>query len=271
MPASSGMVRAVQRGRNPEHDSVRSIRLRNRFSPLTNNEQDEGEEIAREFFDLTREDSPGEVVASRQSRAPSNVRVSPRRMGEVMVERVPPVESGSSVRMPEQPRRRRSLVLVSERERESDTDSIENVANTSGEDGLSEGDPQGAAVEPSAVEDPVELDLRPSQFTAAFRMLEGVSLVETFHRRVCVMCSVPIIVRWAYRMAMRVALQEVVTGRVQNSEVRVSRMEVVHPSPQTLVTPSTKRRVGAEETVGGTISLVPARRVGRTIVQKFIS
>ena len=107
---------------------------------MTNNEQDEEEVIAREFFDLTRDDSFGEVEASRQS-------VSPRRMGEVMVERDSPVESGRSMRMPEQPRKCRRLVLVSERERESDTDSIENVANTSGEDGLSEGDPQGAAVE----------------------------------------------------------------------------------------------------------------------------
>ena len=56
---------------------------------------------------------------------------------------------------------------MSERERESDTDSIENVENISGEDGLSEGDPQCAAMEPSAVEDQVELDLRPSQFTVA--------------------------------------------------------------------------------------------------------
>ena len=90
-------------------------------------------------------------------------------------------------------------------------------------DGLSEGDPQGAAVEPTAVEDPVEFDLRPSQFSAGFRMLEGVSLTEIFHRRACVMRSVPIIVRGAYRMAMRIALQEVVTGRAENSEVRVSR------------------------------------------------
>ena len=221
VPASSGMVRAIQRGRNPERDSVRSMRLRNRFSPLANYEQDGGEAIAREFFDLTRDDSLGEVEASRQSGVPSSVRVTPR-MGE-MVARVPPVESGRSMRMPEQPRRRRRLVLVSGRERESDTESIENVANTSDEDGLSEGDPQGAAVEPSAVEDPVELDLRPSQFTAGFRVLEGVSLVEIFHRRACVMRSVPIIVRGAYRMAMRIALQEVVTGRVQNSEARVSR------------------------------------------------
>ena len=52
-------------------------------------------------------------------------------------------------------------------------------------------------------------------------MLEGVSLVEIFHRRACVMRSVPLVVRGAYRMAMRIALQEVVTGRDQNSEMRV--------------------------------------------------
>ena len=68
--ASSGMVRAIH---NPERDSVRSMRWRNRFSPLANNEQDGGEAIAREFFDLTRDDSLGEVEASRQS---SSVRVT---------------------------------------------------------------------------------------------------------------------------------------------------------------------------------------------------
>ena len=43
VPASSGMVRAIQRGRNPERDTVRSMRLRNRFSPLANYEQDGGD------------------------------------------------------------------------------------------------------------------------------------------------------------------------------------------------------------------------------------
>ena len=40
-------------GRTPNVDSVRSMRLRNRFSPLTNNEQEPGEAIAKESFALT--------------------------------------------------------------------------------------------------------------------------------------------------------------------------------------------------------------------------
>ena len=103
---------------------------------------------------------------------------------------------------------------------ESDTDSIGDGAISSGDDGVSEGVPQ---VEPTAVEVSLEFDPRQSQCTVAFRMLEGVSLVEIFHRRACVMRFVPLIVRGAYRMAMRIALQEVVTGRDQNSEGRVSR------------------------------------------------
>ena len=78
-------------------------------------------------------------------------------------------------------------------------------------------------VEHTAAEVPVGFDPRPSQYNVAFRMLEGVSLVEIFHRRACVMRSVPLVVRGSYRKAMRVALQEVVTGRDQKSEVRVSR------------------------------------------------
>ena len=59
------------------------------------------------------------------------------------------------------------------------------------------------------------------------------SLVEIFQRRACVMRSVPVMVRRAYRSAMRVSLQEVMIGRVQNSEVRVSwGWEIAHPSPQ---------------------------------------
>ena len=73
----------------------------------------------------------------------------------------PAVARDDGARIPEQPRRRRRLVLVSEHERgESDTDSIGDGAISSGDDGVSEGVPQ---VEPTALEVPVECDPRPSQ------------------------------------------------------------------------------------------------------------
>ena len=172
---------------------------------------------ARESFELTRDDSSREMEATRQSEVPTTVMATPRGVG-CSFGSTSSASRGRRTRI--QPRRRRRLVFVPQRERgESDTDSIENVENTSGDDGKSEGDPQDAAVEATVAEDPVEFDLRPSQHIEAFRMLEGVSLVDVFHRRACVMRSVPFIVRGAYRMAMRIALQEVMTGR----EVRVSR------------------------------------------------
>ena len=71
-------------------------------------------------------------------------------------------------------------------------------------------------------------------------------------------------------MAMRIALQEVVTGRDQNSEVRVSRgWKLFTLSSQISLAPSTKRRVGAEKIVGRTISLFPVRQVGRALGKKF--
>ena len=86
------------------------------------------------------------------------------------------------------------------------------------------------------------------------------------------MRSVPLVVGGAYRMAMRIALQELVTGRDQNSEVRVSRgSKLFTLLPRFLFAPSPYRRVGAEKTVGRTISPLPARRMGRALGKKFIN
>ena len=53
---------------------------------------------------------------------------------------------------------------------------------------MSEGVPN---IEPTAVEVPVEVNPKQSQYNVAFRMLEGVSLVEIFHRRECVIPFCP--------------------------------------------------------------------------------
>ena len=200
-PASSGMVRTVRDGTSAR-DSVPLVQSSNRFAQLTSTD----EQAPKKAIGIVRES----VEATRQSVVPTTVLATP-----------PAAARDDGARIPEQPRRRRRLVLVSEHERgESDTDSIGDGAISSGDDGMSDIVPQ---VEPTAVEVPVEFDPRPSQCNAAFRILEGVSLVEIFHRRACVMRSVPFVVRGAYRMAMRIALHQVVTGRDQNSEVRVSR------------------------------------------------
>ena len=150
---------------------------------------------------------------------PSTMVATPRAVPVALgpLEGPPPVEI--------QHHRRRRLVIVSQLDGGSDTETLRRSESreleTASGDGLSDG--EGVVEEPSMFEDPVNVAPRASQHVAAFRTLEAWSLAEIFQRRACVMRSVPFIMKAAYRGAMRVALQEVMRGRELNCGSRVSR------------------------------------------------
>ena len=69
--------------------------------------------------------------------------------------------------------------------------SPEGESDREGVEGVSEPDPEGEVVEPTAAEETMAFESRPSQFTAAFASLDEIDVEEMFSSRAAVMCSVP--------------------------------------------------------------------------------
>ena len=136
-------------------------------------------------------------------------------------------DEGSSLRgnrfavlgeLPDRPRRR--LVLVSEQvdhgvdhEWDSDTDTVAGGSEVE----------VGEILEPTVVQIPVAMEPRVRAPVRVFASLDAVDLSDVFERRAKVMRSVPHVLKGAFRMAMRVACQEILEGMEANSEVRVVR------------------------------------------------
>ena len=78
-------------------------------------------------------------------------------------------------------------------------------------------------VEPTVVENPVVLEARVRAPVRAFASLDAVNLVDLFDHRAMVMRSSPHVLKGAFRMALRVAFQEIFDGMEANNEVRVVR------------------------------------------------
>ena len=118
--------------------------------------------------------------------------------------------------LPDRPRRR--LVLVSQQddhgvdhEWDSDTDTVGGGSDVE----------VGEILEPTVVETPVAMEPRVRAPVRAFASLDAVDLSDLFERRAKVMRSVPHVLRGAFRMALRVACQEILEVMEANSEVVV--------------------------------------------------
>ena len=73
----------------------------------------------------------------------------------------------------------------------------------------------------------------------AFASLDGVDLKDRFKFRACMMCTVPNFMKGAFRLGLRAALEEVLAGFSQRSDVRV---EVIHALAEDDASQKTTRR-----------------------------
>ena len=89
-------------------------------------------------------------------------------------------------------------------------------------DGVSVGDDEGGfAATPVEVPPKIERPVRGLQ--GAFASLDGVDLKDRFKFRACVMRTVPYFMKGAFRLGLRAALEEVLVGFTQRSDVRMAR------------------------------------------------
>ena len=107
------------------------------------------------------------------------------------------------------------------------------------------------------------------QLDAPFASLDEVDLKEVFSRRATVMRSVPMVIRGAYRNAMRVALEEVARGIQEHSDLRTTRgWKLFLLLPRLLLWRPVRGGIGAEERVGVAVQIVPVRPVARVVEHK---
>ena len=100
-----------------------------------------------------------------------------------------------------------------EREWDSDTESVGGASDVEVKE----------VVETTVAEIPVVMEARVRAPVRAFASLDAVNLVDLFDDRARVMRSVPHVLKGAFRMALRVAFQEIFDGTEANSEARVVR------------------------------------------------
>ena len=89
----------------------------------------------------------------------------------------------------------------------------------------------GAASEVETVEvpehtvdsDPIPMERRLRAAPGAFASLDAIDLRQVFELRARVMRSVPVVLRGAFRAAIRVSMQEILNGVEAHSEVRAER------------------------------------------------
>ena len=120
-------------------------------------------------------------------------------------------------------RQRRHLVLVFDPPAEGEVGGQESEADT-------ESLP-GAASEVETVEvpkhtvdsDPIPMERRLRAAPGAFASLDAIDLRQVFELRARVMRSVPVVLRGAFRAAIRVSMQEILNGVEAHSEVRAER------------------------------------------------
>ena len=96
---------------------------------------------------------------------------------------------------------------------ESETESINGLSDAEVED----------IGEPVVPAEPVVVDFRVRPPVRAFASLDSVNLEEVFSRRAPVMQSVPILIRGAFRSALRCAMKEIVDGATSEDAARCTR------------------------------------------------
>ena len=105
---------------------------------------------------------------------------------------------------------------VRDREWDSDTESVGGASDVE----VSE------FVEPTVAENPIVLEATVRASVRAFAILDAVNLVDLFDHRARVMRSVPHVLKGVFRMALRVAFQEIFDGTFQYAFSNKSRMRV---------------------------------------------
>ena len=71
--------------------------------------------------------------------------------------------------------------------------------------------------------DPIPMERRLRAVSGAFASLDAIDLREVFELRARAMRSVPVVLRGAFRAAIRVSMQEILNGVEAHSEVRAER------------------------------------------------
>ena len=155
------------------------------------------------------------AAASGEIRPPHRNRFSA--LGEAEAELAQSIEGPDAEDRP-----RKRLVLVSQhsddrrghdREWDSDTDTVGGTSDVEVTD----------VVAPTVEEAPVPMDVRVWAPVRAFTSLDAINLTHLFEHGARLMQSVPHVIRGAFRMALRVACQEILDGMEANSEVRTVR------------------------------------------------
>ena len=103
----------------------------------------------------------------------------------------------------------------------------------------------------SEFETPVPLFRPSARINEGFVSLDIVNVQDVFSRRACVMKAPPAFFSGAYRSAMRVALQEIVSGMELDNPTRIERLETLHPPPSAVIDETSERRQGPQEQVVG--------------------
>ena len=118
-------------------------------------------------------------------------------------------------------RQRRRLVLVFDPLAEGEVCGQESEADTESLTGVASEVETVEVLEPTIDSDPIPTE-RPLRAPGAFASLDAVDLHEFFELRARVMRSVPVVLRGAFRAAIRVSTQEILNGveRTAKSELR---------------------------------------------------
>ena len=153
--------------------------------------------------------------------------------------------------------RRRRLVLISQQQEREEADHEWDL-DTDSVGGVSEG--EVADVVGLASAEPIDVEARVRAPMRSFASLDVLNFSELFESRPRVMGSVPHILRGGFRLALRVAFQEILAGVEANSEARSVRgLKLLLVLPRMLLFRPSAWRHGSSKEVGGEAEAVSGR------------
>ena len=120
-------------------------------------------------------------------------------------------------------RQRRRLVLVFDPPAEGQVGGQESQADTESLPGAASVVETVDVPEHTVDSDPIPMERRLRALPGAFASLDAIDLREVFELRARIMRSVPVVLRGAFRAAIRVSMQEILNGVEAHSEVRAER------------------------------------------------
>ena len=155
---------------------------------------------------------------------------------------------------------------------EADTESVMTVPEDGFDDDLAEEDGVGSEGEPPVLSEEEEYDEEVpfrlpgvATFRAAFASLDVVNLTEEFDQRATVLKTVPHFLKGPYRIAMRVALQEIGEGSRGMEPVREERgWKLFLLLPRMMLRSTTERNDTAVE-IDPPVCIVRQRKVDRIV------